>query len=306
MLNENQTCPLCLREAFVSMDPDFQFKEITCSRCGIFQTNSPSIMFNNKTNIPLINLSGISRFHHERGQRLRITDENRADLEKSAPKSALDKSKWLLQAITFRTRYPGDEILFNPNTDYPLVFATTPDEFGFFLQYLEKAGLLASGVNPRLRVVTLEGWSAVEKSKAVGLDSNKAFVAMWFDESMTECYKKAIEPAIELDAGFESIRVDALAHNDKIDDRIIAEIRESRFVVADFTGQRGGVYFEAGFAHGMGIPVIWLCREDEIGKVHFDTRQYNHITWTTPAELRSRLADRIKATIGRGRNKALP
>ncbi len=37
-----------------------------------------------------------------------------------------------------------------------------------------------------------------------------------------------------------------------------------RFMIADFTGHRGGVYFEAGFAHGLGIPVIWTCREDQL------------------------------------------
>ena len=33
----------------------------------------------------------------------------------------------------------------------------------------------------------------------------------------------------------------------------MAEIRRSRFVVADYTGQVNGVYFEAGFALGLGL-----------------------------------------------------
>lgn len=41
-------------------------------------------------------------------------------------------------------------------------------------------------------------------------------------------------------------------HSNKIDDEIIGEIRRSAFIVADFTGHRGGVYFEAGFAMGLG------------------------------------------------------
>ena len=106
------------------------------------------------------------------------------------------------------------------------------------------------------------------------------------------------------DLGYEPLRIDRKEHINKIDDEIIAEIRRSRFLVADFTqgesGARGGVYYEAGFAHGLNIPVIFTCQENAIGKVHFDTRQYNHITWKTPEELQARLAQRISATIGDG------
>jgi hypothetical protein len=54
-------------------------------------------------------------------------------------------------------------------------------------------------------------------------------------------------------------------HLNKVDDVIVAEIRRSRFLVADFTCEpgkvRGGVYFEAGFARGLNIPIIWTCRD---------------------------------------------
>jgi hypothetical protein len=67
--------------------------------------------------------------------------------------------------------------------------------------------------------------------------------------------------------------------------------------VADFTGNREGVYYEAGFAQGLDIPVIWTVREDWLGKIHFDTRQYNHIHYRTPDELLRALKNRIMATI---------
>lgn len=147
------------------------------------------------------------------------------------------------------------------------------------------------------------GYARLAELDGSGTASKQAFVAMWFDDSMKDAYENGIAPAIR-DAGYEPLRIDHKDHNNKIDDEIIAEIRRSRFVVADFTqgdtGARGGVYYEAGFAHGHGIPVIFTCLEDVIGKVHFDTRQYNHITWKAPADLRQRLAQRISATIGDG------
>src|SRR6266699_3836254 len=101
----------------------------------------------------------------------------------------------------------------------------------------------------------------------------------------------------------QALRVDQKEHINKIDDEIIAEIRRSRFVVADFTSRegepRGGVYFEAGFAYGIAIPVIWMCRSNLIGSVQFDTRQFNHITWDDPANLYMKLRNRIGAVIWR-------
>ena len=92
---------------------------------------------------------------------------------------------------------------------------------------------------------------------------------------------------------------------DKIDDEIFAEIRRSRFLVADMTqgndGARGGVYFEAGFAQGSGsFQYLYACRKDRIKHLAFDTRQFYHIVWDTPDELRKQLATRIRARVGEG------
>jgi nucleoside 2-deoxyribosyltransferase len=64
--------------------------------------------------------------------------------------------------------------------------------------------------------------------------------------------------------------------------------------VADFTLHRGGVYFEAGYALALGRTVIWCCRQDHADQLHFDTRQYPHILWQTPADLRRQLRDRLR------------
>lgn len=70
--------------------------------------------------------------------------------------------------------------------------------------------------------------------------------------------------------------------------------------MADFTEQKSGVYFEAGFALGLNLPVIWTCRADDIGNLHFDVRQYNCIAWKDEADLAGRRQLRIEAIVGRG------
>lgn len=153
-----------------------------------------------------------------------------------------------------------------------------------------------------------QGYMRLEEIDKKSSNAKQAFVAMWFDPEVNEVYEKAIDPAIR-QAGYVPLRIDKKDHNNRIDDEIIAEIRRSRFVVADFThgdkGMRGGVYYEAGFAYGLNLQVIFTCRKDKIGEVHFDTRQYNHIVWTDDKldEFRKALANRISATIGDGPGK---
>lgn len=159
--------------------------------------------------------------------------------------------------------------------------------------------------------LTFEGYAHLEAMRTSARNSLQAFVAMWFGAEVADAYDNGIAPAIA-DAGYRPMRIDQKEHNNKIDDEIIAEIRRSRFLIADFTCgtigdgpsltaiPRGGVYYEAGFAQGLGIPVIGTCRADHINHVHFDTRQFNHITWSTPQELRERLRNRIGAVIGDG------
>ena len=143
-----------------------------------------------------------------------------------------------------------------------------------------------------------------EELSAFAVNTSQVFVAMWFDKSLTTLWSNAIEPAISA-AGYRPLRIDAKEHNHKICDEIIAEIKRSKFLVADFTGHRGGVYYEAGFASGLGLPVILSCREDCLHDLHFDVRQYNTIVWKEGHDLRVALERRIAATIGDGPHRKL-
>jgi hypothetical protein len=185
------------------------------------------------------------------------------------------------------------------------------------VQYLAKfamaQGLIENDLNSV--VLTFEGHALMESLKGAKLAGDQAFVAMWFSQETDFAFSEGIVPGIT-DCGYRPLRIDAKEHNNKIDEEIVAEIKRSKFVVADFTSgsvtaadgsshlvSRGGVYYEAGFAQGLGIPVIWTCRKDQILDIHFDTRQYNHIIWESPNELREKLRVRIGAVIGDGPNK---
>lgn len=165
-------------------------------------------------------------------------------------------------------------------------------------QYLQDSDLIVQRPGGDWRI-TAKGFITADDLRTRRAMSSQAFVAMWFDKSLEPAYDDGISPAIEA-AGYDPMLIRNKEHAGKIDDEIIAEIKKSAYLVADFTGHRGGVYFEAGYAMGRGLPVIWTCRNDDLDNLHFDIRQYNCISWNSPAELKERLQRRIEALLGRG------
>jgi len=209
----------------------------------------------------------------------------------------------LLSILGRASSYPGERVGFDFQNDYPLLSSKNEEEARFFLQSLSSQDLIeldeySLDTTVAGCTLTARGWLELETLTKAGADSSDAFIAMWFHEDRTK-YDHSIAKAIR-DARYEPIRIDRIEHVNHIDDEIIARIRRSRFLVADFTGQRNGVYFEAGFMLGLGRPVIWLCEKSDLTNVHFDTRQYNTIDYRDEEDLYTRLKLRIEAVLGRG------
>lgn len=160
-------------------------------------------------------------------------------------------------------------------------------EFGFFRQAIQLS-------------LSLTGWTEYEKLQTHRAVSTTVFVAL--SERGSEArWAEGIKPAIEA-CGFLADRV-ALPGQDghqPITDQIISRIRRARFLIADLTGERPNVYWEAGFAMGLGIPVIFCCTNIE-KDAHFNTQQYYHIEESDPTKLKEALIARIQA-LGLDRN----
>lgn len=155
--------------------------------------------------------------------------------------------------------------------------------------------------------LTVDGWQAVQTEQQ-NVNTKKVFIAMqfnWGDETHNTIRTKYIE-AIQAgctDCGYEA-NIVSQNHTDYITDRIVSEIKMSKFVIADFTFNNQGAYYEAGLARGLGKKVIHTVMTghtadttDKFKQLHFDIKQINYIEWSDPTELRTRIADRIKSTI---------
>lgn len=147
--------------------------------------------------------------------------------------------------------------------------------------------------------LSIQGILELEKMATTGGQFAQGFVAMWFNPEFDVIWSSGFDPAIRK-AGYRPFRIDKKDYIGGITDEIIAEIRHSRFVVADYTEQVNGVYFEAGFALGLGLHVIPTCRADQIGTLHFDIRHLNTLPWSKPDDLIANLSKRIVAVVGAG------
>lgn len=335
MSGADTRCPLCnLNSPHVALssDPDRDKTVVRCRRCGNFSIASdipdnwdigPVPRFLLEKGVKRSDqaqgrqslrkyLSVYSRECKESGRRAEFpVPFNLSQMERLAETYANtpipERADRLLRLLARGTAYPGRSVEANAYYDYPAAHAIEPQEFDYYLEYLARAGLIErpagldakiSGQSPdveyeRETVVTVDGW---QRLSLRGAATRTVFIAMSFAEALEPAYSHGIEPGIR-EAGYEPMLIKEVEHNDKICDRIVAEIRRSRFLIADVTTQRPNVYFEAGFAMGLGMPVIWTCRKDDLSNIQFDTRQYNHILWETPGELRDRLRDRILATM---------
>ena len=68
----------------------------------------------------------------------------------------------------------------------------------------------------------------------------------------------------------------------------------------------GNVHYEAGFAQGRDIPVIYTWRADCEPYLRFDTRQINHIFWSDADDLARKLQDCLEGQFGRGTVQEIP
>jgi hypothetical protein len=195
----------------------------------------------------------------------------------------------LLELVAKRSK-PGNSAPINLDLDVPLLDAFDSLELTFLLNTQVELGYIEQVHGPTSARLKAKGWEQIQAASLNGIEG-KCFVAMSFDNDLKKpVWEDAIRPAVVDDCRMKAVRMDLIPHNGQIVDKIITEIRTCQFMVADLTGHKAGVYFEAGFAKGLGRDVIWTCREDDFKKIHFDIAQFNHIVLERPSRLKNEVS----------------
>lgn len=174
------------------------------------------------------------------------------------------------------------------------------DELHLIFEKLENQGYIQyeQNIGHSSYTLTFDGQYYQEQLATTNQNSKQVFVAFHFTEELQKMFDSTIRDTIEdMDLSYSRVSSSSTRTDVNINDEIISLIKSSKIVISDFTGQRNSVYFEAGFAMGLKIPVIWTCKEDDKEKVAFDTRQYPHIFWSDEQDLAEKLKFRIKTLL---------
>lgn len=221
------------------------------------------------------------------------------------PKSKLDN---LILFLYDNQNYAGDIIDIEKFGDREFLpnklYFKNRVEYMFYLKTLKDLNLITyvvtSGIDCDDAIyikLTYLGLEHIISIQEEGENSKNCFIAMSFSDTASGI--RNIIKKVVRETGYEPILVDELHYDSSltINDAIIKFIKKSKFVIADFSEQKHGVYFEAGFALGLKRPVIYTCLSKDFKETHFDTNHYPHIVYNDLSELEIRLKDKIQAWI---------
>ena len=131
--------------------------------------------------------------------------------------------------------------------------------------------------------LSLAGWEQYDAGKHGQLDGNYGFIAMQFGNSDLDFFvKEIVKPTVKEDTGYDLVNMNDVARAGVIDNIMRIQIEGAKFVIADLTHDNSGAYWEAGYAEGLGKPVIYICEKEkfESKKTHFDTNHCTTIPWS--------------------------
>lgn len=303
-MQDNVKCIICGFVASVARTPS-KTLVVDCQRCGRFEADLDS----NSSNPLPGNFKGIAYVSGwlRENQGVKIDLNLIRKLISNKPINIYEKAykllKWLNDQIpSLGMRIEVEKIYSSPSL-LAICWAFDSKELNYLVEYLVSENYI---VEERRRIIIKpKGYAHLDEFNK-NHNSNLCFCAMSFDEKLLPAWEMAIEPAIK-NAGYEPKRVDKHPHNDGVVDEIISLIRRSRFVISDLTNHRNGVYFEAGFAKGLGINVIFTCKESDLENTHFDVKHFNVLLWSPEKydDFSEKLKYRIEGTLGRGKNDQL-
>ena len=292
-------CPVCQNkwsDTFQQVPTSIDGAQIECGACGRYRISGTALAthFNNS--------------HSVVSERIRALISHRIRQQQSSTDVPLITTYWLdelLKHPNFPTpkeqanlavKFIGDRVneTGNPieqlaSSFYAEIGAPNP-RFAFTIaQQLSDRGVilgifrdLADSTPFVLQAnLSLAGWEIYENEKHGRIVSSYGFIALKFgDENLDKLLAETMKPAIS-SLGYVLQDLRDWARPGVIDNILRETIRDAAFIIADLSHDNLGAYWEAGYAEGLGKPVLYICHDDkfEISRTHFDTAHSTTVTW---------------------------
>jgi len=310
-------CPVCKTE--LKEEPKEKFyRDVTffsCHRCGDFAfsyeliEDMPGILQRNKN--ADVKISHALLAMQGTNNKVELFTTNIEAILKNPLPRPQEQADLLIRWLAEHSDAPGDLVSLDP-IEYNLSIIGAKSKAGFVLilsHLIEKAGLingkiamLSSGyIGCGELSLTFDGWEYYETLLKGKATYRKAFMAMKFgDRELNEVLEKIFKPSVKM-AGFDLFKSDDKPRAGPIDDQLRVDIQSSDFLIADLTHENPGAYWEAGYAEGLGKPVIYTCELEKFNSqpTHFDTNHHLTVFWDkkSPEQAGDKLKDTIRATL---------
>jgi hypothetical protein len=302
-------CPVCGMQA--NRSPNEQGDRVDCSQCGDFEKRYS--LQNNGFGSPITDqrlralASHLIRQMQSSPSRPVLGREFFDSLHHRAlptPIEAMDNLLVLVASkvagqpgLTCRFNYEDGEVISS-------IGVCTGSDVGWVTRSLKELGLVggSAAINSATLNLTARGWDRFSQLVSAKISSRYAFFARKFDNPELDiAFKDCLYPAVKA-TGYE-LRP-ATQKAGPVDAIIEDEIRRCRFLIADLSDDNLGAYWEAGFAEGLGKPVIYVCRDKDPKtgapkKTHFDTDHRHTVRWSLDSldETSTRLKAVIRNTL---------
>lgn len=301
-------CPICRFPNIIERIENFEkgLNRIDCKRCGIFIISKRCLDFEDINNIIKANsakFSGLARLVWETNKTPIIFSpkkiiENLLNDPSIPPDEDINKkADLLLSGIKRKNGIFGNPVTLNFQESYSLAFAKNMPELVALLEFLEQSNylnIISKTSDDCIVKITAQGWNIL-RDKEYSSELKQAFIAIKAEG--TEKYIDVIKEAIR-DADYNPMCIMKEIFPERIMDKAISEIKRSKFIIVDLTDQRPAVLYEAGFAHALGLDVIFICNKGQKETpLEFYSKHYQISYYENEKDLKEILVDIIRARI---------
>lgn len=274
---------------------------IDCEVCGRFEISGstrPGIVNPKVANLNAVQRASLShrlRRQVQEGHAPMVTTESLKPLLGNArlPSPSMQASN-LIRFIGDQVSQTGDPYFLEEATA-AIVGAPNPNAlYRLIDQLINRGHILKAGSDKRansrggivqrsLFDLTLDGWEKYENERRGQSAGQYGFIALQFGDSVLDDFvSNVVKPTVRDGIGYDLVDMRDIAQAGVIDNIMRAQIRDAAFVIVDLTHDNSGAYWEAGYAEGLGKPVIFICERTkfENAKTHFDTNHCTTVLWS--------------------------
>lgn len=219
----------------------------------------------------------------DRGEKVSLSADDLESIVNSSkiPVTIEDKGNRLLQYLYRHSEAPGESVVIQPlSSSYNLTYSPNLQELVYIIDKLiNEQFMIREGMTFKL---TDKGWN--EAAAIAGGKKIKPCIVLLSDaeDLHTEWVDKLL-PKIEQFGYIPRLLRHTSMHNRE--PYSLELIEESKLIIADLTGQSPEVYFTAGYALGLNIPVIWTVNSSEANDLFVQVKNIRPIVWDTAEEL---------------------